>query len=64
LKANVTLDGLLKVAHFPLLREHFRAWFTQIVEENQEKWKMLVVDGYWAFDYKDFLHNSGVTQTP
>jgi hypothetical protein len=53
--ANITLDGLLKIAHFPALREHFRAGFSQIVASRQREWERLATEGYLVFDYKEFL---------
>ena len=54
---NVTLDGLLRIAHSPAMREHFRVSFSQIVESRQKEWDSLTADHYLVFDYKEFLHH-------
>lgn len=52
-----TLDGLLKIAHFPALREHFRVSFSQIAESRQKEWESLSANSYLVFDYKEVLRN-------
>ncbi|MCJ1312674.1 hypothetical protein MMC25_006350 [Agyrium rufum] len=53
----ITLDGLLKIAHFPLLREHFRTNFARIAESRQKEWESLAANHYLVFDYQAVLRN-------
>lgn len=53
----ITLDGLLKTAHFRALREHFQISFSQIVESRQKQWENLAANHYLVFDYKEVLRN-------
>ena len=53
----MTLDGLLKTAHFRASREHFQISFSQIVELRQKQWESLVANHYLVFDYKQVLRN-------
>ncbi|KAL8660348.1 MAG: hypothetical protein Q9202_006619 [Teloschistes flavicans] len=52
---HVTIDGLLKVAHFPALRERFRTSFSRIVESRQKEWESLAAKSYLIFDYQEFF---------
>jgi hypothetical protein len=59
LAANVSLDGMLKIAHFPATRERFVVDFGEIVEGMSEHCKQLAERGYKTFDYERFLECRG-----
>ncbi|OJJ85725.1 uncharacterized protein ASPGLDRAFT_45739 [Aspergillus glaucus CBS 516.65] len=54
-----SLDGLLKIAHFPTLRRYFEEQFSRIVESQAPEWELLEESGYKVFDYKEFLRQRG-----
>ena len=55
LARTMSLDGMLKVAHFPVTRAAFSASFAQIVESKAELWQGLAVRGYRTFDFEALL---------
>ena len=57
---NISLDGMLKVAHFPATRESFSAAFAQIVEASAARWDTMAKSGYLVFDYETFLLRRGI----
>ena len=59
LAATVSLDGMLKIAHFPVTRAGFAASFAQIVESKAELWRSLALQGYRTFDYEQLLRSKG-----
>lgn len=46
LASNVSLDRMLKIAHFPALRSSFASRFARIVETRAEEWSMMSGIGY------------------
>ena len=62
LAATVSLDGMLKIAHFPVTRAGFAASFAQIVESKVELWRSLAAQGYRTFDYEQLLRSRGSIQ--
>ncbi|OCL13961.1 hypothetical protein AOQ84DRAFT_359334 [Glonium stellatum] len=64
LAANVSLDGMMKIAHFPATREKFAVAFGQIVESMAEQWNHLARSGYETFDYEQFLESHGASTNP
>ncbi|KAJ5834972.1 hypothetical protein N7447_000998 [Penicillium robsamsonii] len=54
-----SLDNMLKVAHFPIIRENFQMSFAQIVAEKTPQWEALGAKGYKVFDYIEFLRLRG-----
>jgi hypothetical protein len=51
----VILDNLMKIAHFPTLRDRFKSVFREIHESRQEHYYILTNRGYQVFQFKDFL---------
>ena len=60
---NISLDGMLKLAHFPATREEFAAQFERIILERSELWANLSQRGYRVFDCEQFLNSRGVPPT-
>lgn len=60
---NISLDGMLKLAHFPATREEFAAQFERIIQERSELWANLSQRGYRVFDCEQFLNSRGVPPT-
>ncbi|KZF25349.1 hypothetical protein L228DRAFT_244165 [Xylona heveae TC161] len=56
---SCSLDSMLKIAHFPVIREHFQMSFAQIVAEKQPQWEALAANDYKVFDYAEFLRLRG-----
>lgn len=46
LASNVSLDQMLKIAHFPALRSSFASRFARVVEKRAEEWNLLSSVGY------------------
>ena len=61
LASTTSLDGMLKIAHFPITRAGFAASFAQIVESKAARWKDLTCQGYRAFDYEQILRSKWLT---
>ena len=59
LAGTVSLDGMLKIAHFPATRAGFAASFAAIVEGRAEVWRNLPGRGYRTFDYEALLRAKG-----
>ena len=59
LAGTVSLDGMLKIAHFPATRAGFAASFATIVEDRAETWRGLPALGYRTFDYEELLRARG-----
>ena len=57
-----TLDGLVKIAHIPALREHFTRAFKEIHEVRRQQWDHLAQHGYRVFDFEEFLRTRGQCQ--
>ncbi|KAL9578989.1 MAG: hypothetical protein Q9212_005370 [Teloschistes hypoglaucus] len=55
LATHASLDGMLKIAHFPATRETFSLEFAQIVEGMAGRWGLLSKSGYKSFDHEHFL---------
>lgn len=55
LARTVSLDGLLKIAHFPATRESFCSQFANIVGNMAMRWDDLARSGFMAFDFNEFL---------
>ena len=55
LASHASLDGMLKVAHFPATRERFSMEFTHIVDSMVGRWGLLSKSGYKSFDHEQFL---------
>ncbi len=62
LATNVSLDGMLKIAHFPATRKRFAMTFAQIVESMAHRWNLLAKSGYKTFNYEQFLNSRGAYQ--
>ncbi|KAB8237114.1 uncharacterized protein BDW43DRAFT_307398 [Aspergillus alliaceus] len=54
-----SLDSMLKIAHFPIIRKNFQMSFAQIVAERTPQWEALEAQGYKIFDYAEFLRHRG-----
>ncbi|KAJ5198562.1 uncharacterized protein N7498_007679 [Penicillium cinerascens] len=54
-----SLDNMLKIAHFPIIRENFQMSFAQIVAERTPQWEALEANNYKVFDYAEFLRLRG-----
>jgi len=54
-----SLDNMLKIAHFPIIRENFQMSFAQIVAERTPQWEALEAKNYKVFDYAEFLRLRG-----
>ena len=57
-----TIDGLLKMAHFPALRDHFYTSWTQLLHCRTREWEDLASQGYSVFDYEGFF--AGILSRP
>ena len=58
-----SLDSMLKIAHFPVLREYFQEQFADLVAKMTVQWDAMEAKGYRVFDYVDFLNPSGHLST-
>ena len=69
-QGTTTIDGLLKMAHFPTLRDHFHTSWTQLLHCRAREWEDLAIQGYAIFDYEGFFAgllsrpNQNGAQTP
>ena len=61
LASHASLDGMLKIAHFPATREMFSIEFAHIVESMVGRWGLLSKSGYQSFDYEEFLNFRGAS---
>ncbi|KAL9117613.1 MAG: hypothetical protein Q9187_005848 [Circinaria calcarea] len=50
-----TLDGLVKISHFPALRKRFTIAFGEIHQSQQQRWGVLVEKGFRVFDFEEVL---------
>lgn len=61
LASHASLDGMLKIAHFPATRERFSMEFGHIVDSMVGRWGLLSQSGYKSFDHEHFLHSRGAS---
>ncbi|KAL8821408.1 MAG: hypothetical protein Q9223_000557 [Gallowayella weberi] len=61
LATHASLDGMLKIAHFPATRETFSIEFAHIVESMAGRWGLLSRSGYKSFDHEQFLQFRGAS---
>lgn len=54
-----SVDYMLKIAHFPMLRKHFEERFLRIVTLRTPEWALLESKGYKVFDYDEFIQQRG-----
>ena len=54
-----SLDSMLKIAHFPVLREYFQEQFADLVAKMTAQWDTAEAEGYKVFDYVEFLSPKG-----
>ncbi|KAL9036888.1 MAG: hypothetical protein Q9214_005940 [Letrouitia sp. 1 TL-2023] len=64
LGSGVSLDGMLKIAHFPATRERFSTAFAQIVQGFAGHWNFFAKSGYKIFDHDRFLTCRSVFHDP
>lgn len=50
---------MLKIAHFPVLREHFKDQFQSIMSAHEAEIDSLSQQGYKTFDFEEFLQSRG-----
>lgn len=58
-----SLDSMLKIAHFPVLRKYFQEQFADIVANMSPQWHAMEAMGYSVFDYVDYLSPNGPLRT-
>ncbi|KAK5166025.1 uncharacterized protein LTR77_008286 [Saxophila tyrrhenica] len=55
-----SLDYLLKIAHFPILREAFQKEYSKIARSRSQEWQALHAAGYKTLDYDKILGMTGL----